>query len=179
MTAQVIRLLGDPVLRTPASLVTDFDLELRRLVLNLEETMNTSGGVGLAAPQIGVGLRVFVWGIEGTAGHIVNPILTLGESIAEESEGCLSIPDIFASIPRAETSIACGFNVYGDPIVIHGSDLLSRCLQHEADHLDGVLFIDRLSEEARKNTMAKIRSSEWFSVDEIGKSIIIKQSPHS
>lgn len=178
MTAQSIRLLGDPVLRTPASPVMDFDRQLRRLVADLLETMTTSGGIGLAAPQIGVPLRVFVWGVDGISGHIVNPTLTLGESIEEGNEGCLSIPDIFASVPRAATSIAHGFNMYGDPIAIQGSDLLARCLQHETDHLDGVLFIDKLSDEARKNTMAKLRNSEWFLADRSGQNLTIKQSPH-
>jgi peptide deformylase len=91
---QPIRLFGDPVLRTPAEPVVDFDRELRTLVKDLQETMLDAPGVGLAAPQIGVGLRVFTWSVAGEVGHLVNPTLTLSEEVQDGPEGCLSIPGL-------------------------------------------------------------------------------------
>ena len=173
MAIQPIRLFGDPVLRTPAVPVTDFDKELQRLVADLTETMLHAPGAGLAAPQIGVGLRVFTWHVEGESGHLVNPTLDLSEEIQDGPEGCLSLPDLTFDCKRALSVVAKGFNMYGDPVVIEGSEMLARAIQHETDHLDGVLFIDRLDRDARKAAMKAIREADWF-----GAPPTIKVSPH-
>ncbi len=161
VSIQPIRLFGDPVLRTPAIEVTTFDKELRTLVRDLTETMQDSNGVGLAAPQIGVGLRVFTYDVEGVLGHLINPVLQLGQECEEGDEGCLSIPGLFYPVKRPSTVVATGFNEYGDPLTIEGSDLLSRCIQHETDHLDGIMFIDRLDTQQRKVAMRAIREAAW------------------
>ncbi len=175
MAIQPIRLFGDPVLRKPAIEVVDFDKELRRLVADLTDTMLDAPGAGLAAPQIGVGLRVFTWYVDGEPGHLVNPQLDLSEETQDGPEGCLSIPGLSVDCRRAMRAVARGFNMYGDPVTIEGSELLARALQHETDHLDGVLFIDRLDVEARKAAMKAIRESEWFGLE----APMVKVSPHA
>ena len=179
MTVQPIRHFGDPVLVTPAQVVVDFDKELRKLVKDLTETMLEAPGAGLAAPQIGVPLRVFVWDVDEAIGHLVNPTLELSSEQQAGDEGCLSFPDLVYPTPRAFRAVAKGFTMHGEPIVVEGTELLARALQHETDHLDGVLFIDRLSEENRKLAMKEIRESEWFgSAIANGTSPVIKVSPH-
>ncbi|MDQ3615130.1 MAG: peptide deformylase [Actinomycetota bacterium] len=162
MAIAPIRLFGDPVLRSPASPVRDFDKELRRLVEDLTDTMRDAPGSGLAAPQIGVGLRVFTWYVEGELGHLVNPSLNLSEEIQDGPEGCLSIPELSFDCKRALSVVATGFDMYGDPVKVEGTELLARAIQHETDHLDGVLFLDRLDRETRRQAMKAIRESEWF-----------------
>ena len=174
MSIQPIRLFGDPVLRTPASPVVDFDLELRKLVEDLTETMMDAPGAGLAAPQIGVGLRVFTWYVDGEVGHLVNPDLSLSEEIQDGEEGCLSIPDLTFDCKRAMSVVARGFNMHGEPVTIEGSQLLARAIQHETDHLDGILFVERLDPETRKLAMRAIRESEWFGATPP----TVKLSPH-
>jgi len=172
---QPIRLFGDPVLRKPAVEVVDFDKELRRLVEDLTDTMLDAPGAGLAAPQIGVGLRVFTWSVEGEVGHLVNPVLDLSEEQQDGPEGCLSIPGLSIDCKRALSVVAKGFEQHGEPVVIEGSELLARAIQHETDHLDGVLFLDRLDPANRKLAMKEIRESEWFG---LAGSPTIKVSPH-
>ena len=179
MAIQNIRLFGDPVLVTPATAVKDFDKELHNLVRDLTETMKAAPGAGLAAPQIGVPLRVFVWDIDNKIGHLVNPTLDLGDEIQEGQEGCLSFPELSFETPRAVRAVAKGFNMHGDPITIEGTELLARCLQHETDHLNGVLFIDRMSSEQRKKAMKEIRESQWFGMaTKLGNKPVVKISPH-
>ena len=165
MAIQPIRLFGDPVLRKPAIEVVDFDKELRTLISDLTDTMLAAPGAGLAAPQIGVGLRAFTWNVDDEVGHLINPVLDLSEEIQDGPEGCLSLPELTYDCKRALSVVAKGFNMYGDPVTIEGSELLARAIQHETDHLDGVLFIDRLDTEARKAAMKEIRESEWFGVE--------------
>lgn len=180
MSIQEIRLFGDPVLLTPASAVIDFDKELRKLVADLTDTMLEAPGAGLAAPQIGVPLRVFTWNVDDVLGHLVNPTLSLGDEIQDGEEGCLSFPELRYETKRALKAVAKGFNMFGEPIVVEGSEFLARALQHETDHLDGILFIDRLSSQDRKLAMKEIRESEWFNVQsEKGNVPTIKSSPHS
>ena len=175
MAVQPIRLFGDPVLRSRATEVVDFDKELRRLVEDLTDTMRDAPGAGLAAPQIGVGLRVFTWYVDGELGHLVNPDLSLSAEEQDGPEGCLSIPDLTFDCKRAMSVVAKGWNMYGDPVTIEGSEMLARAIQHETDHLDGVLFIDRLDRETRKLAMKAIREAEWF-----GKTpLAVKVSPHA
>jgi peptide deformylase len=179
MSVQLIRHFGDPVLVTPATAVIDFDKELRNLVKDLTETMLAAPGAGLAAPQIGVPLRVFVWDVDGELGHLINPSLDLSSDLQEGDEGCLSFPDLVYPTPRAMRAVAKGFNMHGDPITVEGTELLARALQHETDHLDGILFIDRLSAEDRKAAMKEIRESEWFGMAAAsGNAPTIKVSPH-
>ncbi len=163
MAVQPIRLFGDPVLRTPAAPVVDFDAELRALVRDLTDTMLEAPGAGLAAPQLGVGLRVFTWYVDGELGHLVNPQLTLSEELQQGEEGCLSIPDLTFDCTRARQVVARGFDMHGEPLTVEGTDLLARAVQHETDHLDGVLFVERLDAETRRRAMRAIRESEWFS----------------
>jgi peptide deformylase len=175
VAVQPIRLFGDPILRTQAIEVVDFDKELRRLVQDLTDTMLDAPGAGLAAPQIGVGLRVFTWNVEGEVGHLVNPVLDLSAQTQDGDEGCLSIPGLTIDCRRALSVVAKGFDMYGEPVTIEGSELLARAIQHETDHLDGVLFIDRLTPELRKQAMKEIRESEWFG---LAGSPTIRVSPH-
>lgn len=179
MAIQPIRYFGDPVLTTPASPVVDFDKELRNLVKDLTDTMLDAPGAGLAAPQIGVPLRVFVWHINEEFGHLVNPTLDLSDEMQDGEEGCLSFPELSYDTPRAYRAVAKGWNMHGEPIVVEGTEFLARALQHETDHLNGVLFIDRLPADLRKQAMKDIRASEWFmEADLNGAAPEIKVSPH-
>jgi peptide deformylase len=161
VSIQKIRLFGDPVLRTPAEPVVDFDRELRQLVQDLTDTMIDAPGAGLAAPQLGVGLRVFTYWVDGVLGHLVNPDLSLSDEQQEGEEGCLSFPGLRFETPRALRVVAKGFDQHGEPVVLEGSELLARCIQHETDHLDGILFIDRMDREQRKLAMRAIREAQW------------------
>jgi len=172
---QPIRLFGDPVLRQQAVEVVDFDKELRRLVQDLTDTMLEAPGAGLAAPQIGVRLRVFTWNVEGEVGHLINPVLYLSDDTQDGSEGCLSIPGLSIDCVRAMSVVAKGFDMYGEPVTVEGSDLLARAIQHETDHLDGILFIDKLDTAARKAAMKEIRESEWFGLEKP----TVRVSPHA
>lgn len=174
MTIRDIRLFGDPVLRTPADLVVDFDKQLRELVQDLTETMLDAPGAGLAAPQLGVGLRVFTYHVDEIVGHLVNPTLHLSDETQDGEEGCLSIPDLTFDCIRARDVVASGFDMYGEPVLIEGSDLLARCIQHETDHLDGILFVDRLDPETKKAAMRAIRQAEWSGMAPP----MVKTSPH-
>jgi peptide deformylase len=166
VTVLPIRLVGDPVLRYPAKPVGDFDAELRTLVSDLRETLADSGGAGLAAPQLGVGLRVFAFRAElsdGTLDHLVNPVLDFPDDEDQDGpEGCLSIPGVYLDTRRRMNVVAKGFTMHGDPVQITGGGLLARCIQHETDHLDGVLFIDRQRPEQRERLLSTIRSAAWF-----------------
>lgn len=175
MAVKPIRLFGDPVLRTAAEPVKDFDKELRQLVKDLTDTMVDAPGAGLAAPQLGVGLRVFTYYVDDCLGHLVNPTLDLSEEQQDGDEGCLSLPGLSFPTPRAYGVVAKGFNMYGEPITLEGTQLMARCVQHETDHLDGILFIDRMDPEQRKLAMKAIREAEWFG-DPVP---VVRESPHS
>ncbi|GAA1233094.1 MAG: peptide deformylase [Oryzihumus sp.] len=175
MSIKDIRLFGDPVLRTPAAEVVDFDKELRQLVKDLTDTMIDAPGAGLAAPQIGVGLRVFTYYVDDQLGHLINPDLSLSEELQDGEEGCLSFPGIYFDTPRALRVVAKGFNEYGDPVTLEGSELMARCIQHETDHLNGILFIDRMDRQQRKLAMKAIRDAEWAGQE----APTIKVSPHA
>jgi peptide deformylase len=170
-----VRLFGDPVLTTPADQVTTFDAELRRLVRNLDQTLSDQRGSGLAAPQVGVGLRVFVFRGEDVAGHLVNPVLDFPDEAEQDGpEGCLSIPGLYFDTKRRLNVVAKGFTASGDPVQVVGAGELARCLQHETDHLDGILFIDRMDRQRRKAAMRAIREADWNGVAPPA----IKISPH-
>jgi peptide deformylase len=159
VTIRPIREVGDPVLRTPADPVLAFDQELAALVRDLEETVDHPGRAGLAAPQIGVSARVFAYNIDGEIGHMVNPtIVELSEETQDGDEGCLSVPGIWAPCVRAMHAVVEGFDVDGKPLRLEGTGLMGRALQHEVDHLDGKLFLDRLAGEARKSALRALRN---------------------
>jgi peptide deformylase len=172
---QTIRLFGDPVLRTPAEPVVDFDKQLRGLVRDLEMTMMDAPGAGLAAPQIGVGLRVFTYYVDDTLGHLINPSLDLSDDEQEGDEGCLSLPNLVFETRRSLRVVAKGFDQYGEAVEIEGSELLARCIQHETDHLDGILFIDRLDRPERKLALKAIREADWAG----DRAPVVKVSPHA
>ncbi len=175
MPVHAVRLLGDPVLRTRAAEVVDFDKELRNLIRDLLETMAAEGGAGLAAPQLGVSLRVFTYRCEDVTGHLVNPVFdVVGEEMQEGPEGCLSIPGLSWDCRRHLRVVARGLDQHGEAIEVHGTERLARVIQHETDHLDGVLFIDRLDPETRKQAMREIRQAHWFGFPEP----VVKTSPH-
>jgi peptide deformylase len=174
-----IRLLGDPVLRTPASPVVDFDAELRGLVGDLTDTMLAAGGAGLAAPQIGVGLRVFTWYVDGELGHLVNPdVAFVGDEEQVAPEGCLSIPGLQADCRRHLHVVATGWSMHGEPVRIEGSELLARAVQHETDHLDGVVFLDRLDPDVRAGAIAALQDAEWRGQQAYLPAPQVKVSPH-
>ena len=175
MTAQPLRLFGDPILRTKAEPVVDFDRELRTLVQDLTDTMLEAPGSGLAAPQIGVGLRVFTWHVDGRLGHLVNPdVAPVGEETEEAPEGCLSLPGFRWDCRRFEHVVASGWDLHGEPQTVEGTALVARAIQHETDHLDGILFVDRLDPATRKAAMKAIREAEWNGLA----APVVKESPH-
>jgi peptide deformylase len=158
MTIRSIRLFGDPVLRTPAEPVTRFDDDLRALVSDLMDTMlGEAGRAGVAAPQIGVSLRVFVYDADGDRGHLVNPVLTDPSGVQDDEEACLSLPGMAFPTPRADMITATGADQFGEPVTITATGFLARALQHETDHLDGMLYIDTLRGDVRRQALRELR----------------------
>jgi len=170
--------MGDPRLLRIAQPVEHFDTpELHALVQDMFDTMRDANGAGLAAPQIGVGLRVFTYHVDDAqSGHLINLVLHFPhEQTQDGPEGCLSIPGLSWDCVRRENVVAHGQNMYGDPITVDGTAKLSRCIQHETDHLDGVLFVDRLDTATRKAAVKEIREAEWSGVARP----VVKVSPHA
>lgn len=162
MTIRPIRLLGDPVLRTVAEPVTSFDAGLRDLVADLMDTLlGRPGRAGVAAPQIGVGFRVFVYDADGHLGHVVNPTIEVSEERQDGEEACLSVPGLAFPTPRAMHATVHGLDQHGDPLTVTGSGFLARALQHETDHLDGRLYLDRLRGQARREALRAVRAAAW------------------
>lgn len=174
MATRAVRLFGDPVLRQHAPEVVDFDAQLRHLVDDLHDTLYDQDGAGLAATQVGVLQRVFVWhGEGGEEGHLVNPVLDFpDEELQDGPEGCLSIPGLYFDTLRRLHTVAKGYDVHGRPVQVVGEGRMARVLQHETDHLDGVLFIDHLDPDARKEAKRAIREAEWSQPTEV------RASPH-
>ena len=150
-----IHVLGSPVLRKETRLVTEFDDSLRILIDDMFETMYAAKGIGLAAPQVGRLERVAVLDVDDKPLVIVNPEILEGEGTVKGEEGCLSIPEIYADVERAGRVVVNALDRDGKPFTIEGTELLSRCLQHEIDHLHGKLFIDYLSVLKRRSALAK------------------------
>ena len=162
-----IRIIGDPVLRTVADPVTDFGPELAKLVADMTETMEDVDGAGLAAPQIGVSQRVFTYRIGGVEGHIINPVLENSDDFQpDEVEGCLSIPGLGFPVRRFRATRATGVDLNGNPVSVEAEGMLARCFQHETDHLDGVLYTDRLEGEDRKAALMAIRNDNYNAITE-------------
>jgi peptide deformylase len=156
-----IRTLGDPVLRQPSNPVIEFDRKLRALSEDMLETMYAAPGVGLAGSQVGVSLRLFVFDDGETGPRVMaNPELLDAEGEMSEDEGCLSIPGPFHPTQRAKRIRCVGQDVMGRPLEMVGEGLLARVFQHETDHLDGRLYIDRLDDAGRKAVLAELRRIE-------------------
>ncbi|HSK90227.1 MAG TPA: peptide deformylase [Euzebyales bacterium] len=163
MTQRPLRRYGDPVLRMTCAPVTAFDDSLARLVGDLMDTVDQPGRAGLAAPQIGVPLRVFSYLVDDRHGHVVNPeIVALSDAQQDGEEGCLSIPGLWYPLRRAAVATVRGVNAAGDPVEVTGDGLLARCLQHEVDHLDGVVYLDRLGRLRRRRALRDLRDTDWF-----------------
>ncbi|GAA4062732.1 peptide deformylase [Microbacterium laevaniformans] len=163
MAVRPIRLFGDPVLRAPSASIDVIDDGIRSLVQDLLDTVELPGRAGVAAPQIGVGLRAFSYNIDGDIGYVLNPVLTeVSGEPALVGEGCLSVPDLWHETLRYPWARVVGIDLDGDEIVLEGEGLMAQALQHETDHLDGMLYISRLSPEERKVAMRRIRESSWF-----------------
>jgi peptide deformylase len=164
-TARPITIVGDPVLHHPCAPVEKFDDQLAELVDDMFASMYAAEGVGLAANQIGVALRVFVYDCPDDdevrhVGHLVNPVLAElppdRRSLDDSSEGCLSVPGPHHELARPDYAMVHGFDQNGEPITVEGTGYFARCLQHEFDHLEGRLYIDRLSKRQRKNVLAEM-----------------------
>ena len=165
--ARPIRRFGDPVLRTPTDEVVDFDESLARLVDDMFASMYAAEGVGLAANQIGVSLSVFVYDCQDASGrrhvgHVVNPVLvSAGGELDEDSEGCLSIPGLYFDTTRASYAAIEGVDKDGNPVRVVGDGQLARCLQHETDHLSGLLFVDRLTGRTKRKAMREVMATDF------------------
>lgn len=159
MAMRDIRVVGDPVLRTPCEPITEIDDRVKALVEDLLETVDHEGRAGLAANQIGVSLRAFSWNIEDDIGYVLNPRLVevSEDEYQDGDEGCLSVPGLWFPTERAWYARVEGIDLDGKKVVVEGEELMARCLQHEMDHLDGVLYIDRLDRAERKKAMKAIR----------------------
>ncbi|WP_031470522.1 peptide deformylase [Sciscionella sediminilitoris] len=160
MTVRPLRLHGDPVLRDPCSPVTRFDDGLQGLVTDLLDTVQLPGRAGLAAPQIGVSLAAFAYNVDGELGCVLNPEITHTEGDYDGPEACLSVPGVQAETPRAWHVIVSGLDRHGEPIRVEGTGELARCLQHETDHLAGILYLDRLPPERRRPVMRALREQQ-------------------
>lgn len=165
MSILSIRIIGDPVLRTPAEEVTEFGPDLAKLVDDMIETMHDVRGVGLAAPQIGISKRIFTYFIDGQEGHVINPHLALSDDFQpDEPEGCLSVPGMGFSVRRPRWIRLTGVDLHGEPLDIEATGLLAKCFQHETDHLNGLLFVDHLRGEDKKAAMQAIRKLDYQAV---------------
>jgi len=157
VTARPLRLLGDPVLRTPCDRVTRFDDAIASLVRDLVDTVALPGRAGLAANQIGSGLAAFAYNVDGQAGYVINPVLAETAGDQEGPEACLSVPGVSALRRRAAYAVVTGVDLRERPVTVAGSGELARCLQHETDHLAGVLYIDALAGPERTAVLRALR----------------------
>jgi peptide deformylase len=163
MTVRPIRLFGDPVLRSVCDPITPGDPKARALVEDLLEGVALPGRAGLAANQIGVGLRAFSYNIDGDIGYIINPeIVDLGGEPELVDEGCLSVPGFFFPRLRYPAATVRGIDIDGNPVELTGSGLFAQALQHETDHLNGRLYIEGLEPETKREAMRQIRTADWF-----------------
>ena len=163
MTVRDIRLFGDPVLKTVSDPVSKFDDKAKALIEDLLDTTKLPGRAGVAAPQIGVNLRAFSFNVNGQVGYLINPVLVevSGEKILVD-EGCLSVPELWHKTPRYEFAKAVGVDLDGNQVELEGTGLMAQMLQHECDHLDGLVYLDRLEDEERKAAMKSLRATDWF-----------------
>ncbi|SJM65408.1 peptide deformylase [Gulosibacter sp. 10] len=163
MAVRNIRYYGDPVLRTPCDPIAEIDDSVRTLIQDLLDTTDMEGRAGVAAPQIGVGLRAFSWHIDGRTGYMINPVLEEVSGEPEEiDEGCLSVPGLWFKTKRYPYARARGIDLDGEEIVLEGEGLMAQMIQHECGHLDGTVFVDTLAKDERRAAMRQIRESDWF-----------------
>lgn len=172
MAVRPIVITGEPVLHRSAALVGEVDDEIRTLVADMYETNDAANGVGLAAPQIGVGLRIFVWKMRNddgvpAQGHIINPSVTTSRipqdklNPDEETEGCLSVPGEHFPLKRAERAHVVGFDLDGNRLEFDATGWFARCMQHEYDHLNGTLYVDRLDPRNTKKARKAVKRNGW------------------
>lgn len=163
MAIRELRYFGDPVLKTVCDPVTRFDKGTKSLVTDLLDTVRPDGRAGLAAPQIGIGLRVFSYDVDGQFGYVINPeVVELSATTHEIGEGCLSVPELWFPTVRAEHAVVRGVDLRNEPVVVEGKDVLAQCLQHETDHLDGLLYLDRLTKDHKRQAMSEMRGKNWW-----------------
>lgn len=158
MAAYQIRLFGDPVLTSRAAEITDIDGSLAALAADMVETMHAAHGLGLAAPQVGVQKRLFVYQLpERDPVTIINPVISGQRGEWEYEEGCLSIPGLYFPIVRPKEIHLTGYDLDGNEVSIEADEIEARCLQHELDHVDGRLLLERLDKDQRKLAMRELR----------------------
>ena len=164
MTERQIRLFGDPVLRSKADPITaePGDARTKALVDDLIDTVTPPGRAGVAAPQIGVGLRAFSYNIDGDIGYVINPVLEVSGEPELVDEGCLSVPGFYFPRMRYPFARVTGVDVAGREIVVEGDGLMAQALQHETDHLDGKLYIEGLEPDVKREAMRAVRAADWF-----------------
>lgn len=164
MTERQIRLFGDPVLRSatdPVSVVPG-DPRIAALVEDLVDTVTPPGRAGVAAPQIGVGLRAFSYNVDDVIGYVLNPVLEVEGEPELVDEGCLSVPGFYFPRLRHPRARVTGIDLAGNPVTVEGDGLMAQALQHETDHLEGRLFIEGLEPEVKREAMRAIRTADWF-----------------
>jgi peptide deformylase len=157
-----IRLFGDPVLKTVSAPVEQVDDRVRALVVDLLDSVRLPGRAGVAASQIGVNLRAFSYNVDGEVGYILNPEIEVSGEKELIDEGCLSVPGLWHKTPRHPFARVRGIDLDGNEIELSGEGLMAQALQHETDHLDGLLYLDRLEKEERRLAMKEVRESDWF-----------------
>lgn len=163
MAERTIRLFGDPVLKTVSDPILQIDDGIRSLVTDLLDSVALPGRAGVAAAQIGVNLRAFSYNVDGEIGYILNPtIVELSGEPELVDEGCLSVPGLWYPTLRYPFARATGIDLDGNAVVLEGSGLMAQALQHETDHLDGMLYLDRLDKPNRRAAMKEVRESSWF-----------------
>ena len=165
-TARKITVVGDPVLHRPCRQVTTFDESLRTLVADMFDSMAAAVGVGLAAPQVGVDLAVFVYDCADAAGiqhrgHVINPTIETAGLLELNDEGCLSVPGPYAELSRWSAATVRGVDMDGSAVEVTGTGFFARCLQHETDHLRGLLYIDHLPRNRRRRVLRDMEPFEW------------------
>lgn len=166
MTVRPIRLFGDPVLRSPADPIRPEQLGspgIRDLVQDLIDTVKEPGRAGVAAPQIGVGLRAFSYNVDGEVGYVLNPeVVEVAGEPELMDEGCLSVPGLAYPTSRHPYAKVRGVDVDGNEVVLEGTGLMAEALQHEVDHLDGTVYVMTLAPETRRQALRDIRAQDWF-----------------
>lgn len=164
MTERQIRLFGDPVLRSPSDpiVVVPGDPRLTGLAEDLVDSVLPPGRAGVAACQIGVGLRAFSWNVDGDVGYVLNPVLEVSGEPEPVDEGCLSVPGFSFPRMRHPHAKVTGVDAQGRTVVVEGDGLLAQALQHETDHLDGRLYLEGLEPEAKREAMRAVRNADWF-----------------
>jgi len=163
VTERPIRLFGDPVLKTPSEPITDLGDGARALITDLIDSVKLPGRAGVAACQIGVGMRAFSYNVDDVVGYLINPeIVELSGEPEPMDEGCLSVPGLWFPTMRHPFARAVGIDLDGNTVEVSGTGTLAQALQHETDHLDGMLYLDRLSKDQRREAMKQVRDSAWF-----------------